>query len=102
MRLVQPNILLKAGEPLSWTKMGEMQRGLYDLGVFDKVDMAIQNPQGDTENKYVVYHLTEGHRYYVGFGFGAEVARIGGARTASTTRRAPPASPRAAASKSAA
>ena len=46
--------------------MGEMQRGLYDLGVFDKVDMAIQNPQGDTENKYVVYHLTEGHRYYVG------------------------------------
>ena len=80
MRLVQPNVLLKAGEPLSWTKMGEMQRGLYDLGVFDKVDMAIQNQQGDTENKYVVYHLTEGHRYYVGFGLGAEVARIGGAQ----------------------
>ena len=79
MRLVQPNVLLKPGEPLSWTKMGEMQRGLYDLGVFDKVDMAIQNQQGDTENKYVVYHLTEGHRYYVGFGLGAEVARIGGA-----------------------
>jgi outer membrane protein assembly complex protein YaeT len=80
MRLVQPNVRLKAGEPLSWTKMGEMQRGLYDLGVFDKVDMAIQNQQGDTENKYVVYHLTEGHRYYVGFGLGAEVARIGGAQ----------------------
>jgi outer membrane protein assembly factor BamA len=42
--------------------------------------MAIQNQQGDTENKYVVYHLTEGHRYYVGFGLGAEVARIGGAQ----------------------
>ena len=80
MRLVQPNVLLKAGEPLSWTQMGEMQRGLYDLGVFDKVDMAIQNQQGDTENKYVVYHLTEGHRYYVGVGLGAEVARIGGAQ----------------------
>lgn len=80
MRLVKPNVLLKAGEPLSWTKMGEMQRGLYDLGVFDKVDMAIQNQQGDTENKYVVYHLTEGHRYYVGLGLGAEVARIGGAQ----------------------
>jgi len=26
----------------------------------------------------VVYHLTEGHRYYVGVGVGAEVARIGG------------------------
>ncbi|HSU65531.1 MAG TPA: POTRA domain-containing protein, partial [Tepidisphaeraceae bacterium] len=78
MRLVEPNIRIAAGEPLSWTKMGEMQRALYDLGVFDKVDMAIQNPQGNTENKYVVYHLTEGHRYYLGFGFGAEVARIGG------------------------
>ncbi len=80
MRLVEPNILLKAGEPLSWTQMGAMQRGLYNLGVFDKVDMAIQNQQGDTESKYVIYHLTEGHRYYMGFGVGAEVARIGGAQ----------------------
>ena len=58
-----------------------MQRRLYNLGVFDKVDMAIQNPQGDTENKYILYHLTEGHRYYVGVGFGAELARIGGSQT---------------------
>jgi outer membrane protein insertion porin family len=29
----------------------------------------------------VVYHLTEGHRYYLGLGAGAEVARIGGAQT---------------------
>jgi len=78
MRLVRPNVRLQGGEPLSWTKMGEMQRGLYELGIFDKVDMAIQNPQGEIESKYVVYHLTEGHRYYVGVGFGAEVARIGG------------------------
>ena len=81
MRLVQPNVLLKAGEPLSWTQMGAMQRRLYELGVFDKVDMAIQNPQGDTQNKYVIFHLTEGHRYYVGVGVGAEVARIGGSQT---------------------
>ena len=45
-RLVDPNILLKAGDPLSWTEMGRMQRRLYNLGVFDKVDMAIQNPDG--------------------------------------------------------
>ncbi len=80
-RLVDPNILLKAGDPLSWTEMGEMQRRLYELGVFDKVDMAIQNPRGDTENKYVLYNLTEGHRYYVAMGFGAEVARFGGSQS---------------------
>src|SRR5262249_641492 len=67
-RLVDPNVLLKAGDPLSWTEMGRMQRRLYNLGVFDKVDMAIQNPDGDTQNKYVVYHLTEGHRYYMAVG----------------------------------
>src|SRR6202043_565372 len=81
MRLVQPNVLLKAGDPLSWTQMGVMQRRLYDLGVFDKVDMAIQNPQGDTENKYVLYHFNEGHRYNMAVGFGAELAQIGGGQT---------------------
>ncbi len=80
-RLVDPNILLKPGDPLSWTEMGRMQRRLYNLGVFDKVDMAIQNPDGDTQNKYVLYHLTEGHRYYMAVGLGAEIARIGGSQT---------------------
>jgi outer membrane protein assembly complex protein YaeT len=80
-RLVDPNVLLKSGDPLSWTQMGEMQRRLYDLGVFDKVDMAVQNPQGDTEKKNVLYHFTEGHRYFAAVGFGAELARIGGGGT---------------------
>jgi outer membrane protein insertion porin family len=80
-RLLDPNVLMHAGDPLSWTEMGEMQRRLYDLGVFDKVDMAIRNPDGDTQNKYVLYHLTEGSRYYAAVGFGAEIARIGGSQT---------------------
>jgi outer membrane protein insertion porin family len=81
MRLVRPNVLLKAGDPLSWTEMGNMQRRLYDLGVFDKVDMAIQNPNGDIQNKYILYHLTEGHRWYTAIGLGGELARIGGSQT---------------------
>ena len=76
--LVEPHILLKSGDPLSWTTMGEMQRQIYNLGIFDQVDMAVQNPQGDTRNKFVLFHLTEGHRYYMGIGAGAELARIGG------------------------
>ncbi len=77
-RIIDPAITLKSGQPLSWTAMGDMQRRLYDLGVFDKVDMAIQNADGDTDSKYVLYHLTEGHRYYAAVGFGAELAQIGG------------------------
>jgi outer membrane protein assembly complex protein YaeT len=78
MRLVAPNVLLEPGDPLSWTRMGTMQRRLYNLGVFDKVDMAIQNEQGDTENKFVLYQVTEGHLYNLALGGGLEIAQIGG------------------------
>jgi outer membrane protein insertion porin family len=80
-RLVRPNIRLKAGDPLSWVSMAAMQRRLYNLGVFDNVDMAIQNPEGDIQNKYVLYHLTEARRYSMAIGFGAEITRIGGSQT---------------------
>jgi outer membrane protein assembly complex protein YaeT len=80
-RLVNPLISLRAGDPLSWSEMGDMQRHMYNLGVFDKVDMAVQNPDGDTEEKYVDFHLVEGHLYSMAIGVGAEIAKIGGSAT---------------------
>jgi len=80
-RLVDPLVSLHAGEPLSWTEMGRMQRHLYNLGVFDQVDMAVQNQDGETQEKFVVFHLVEGHLYSLAMGVGAEIAKIGGAAT---------------------
>jgi outer membrane protein assembly complex protein YaeT len=80
-RLIKPAIPFQAGDPLSWNAMGNMQRQLYDLGVFEKVDMAIQDPDGAVQDKYVLYHLTEGHRYNLAVGVGAQVARFGGSQT---------------------
>ncbi len=80
-RLANPAMHIKAGDPLSWTAMGQTQRQLYDLGVFDKVDMAVQDPDGELTDKYVVFHLTEGHKYYTAVGVGAQVARFGGSQT---------------------
>ena len=77
-RLIRPIMQLRPGDPLSWTEMGRIQRRLYNLGVFDTVDMAIQNPAGDVENKYVIYHLLEGHLYYMAIGLGAQISRVGG------------------------
>ncbi len=76
--LVDSKMLLKAGDPLSPTAERETQRKLYDLGVFARVDTAIQNPDGDTDEKYVLYDMEEAHKYSVATGFGAEFARIGG------------------------
>jgi len=81
LRLVDPLITLHPGDPLSWTEMSNMQRHLYNLGVFDDVDMAIQNPDGDEAQKNVDFHLVEGSRYTVSVGVGAELTKIGGAAT---------------------
>ena len=43
--------------------------------------MAIQNPDGESDRKYVVYEVEEAKRYSVSTGFGAEFARIGGSET---------------------
>jgi outer membrane protein insertion porin family len=76
--LVYKNLKLNPGDPLSPTAMSETQRRLYDLGVFSRVDMAMQDPDGETDQKYVVYDLEEARRYSLSLGVGAEFARIGG------------------------
>lgn len=78
---IENNVLLGRGDPLSWTEMGRTQRRLYELGVFTKVNMAVQNPQGETENKFVLFDLDEGNRYSLAIGVGAEFGRIGGGNT---------------------
>ena len=77
-QLVNRNIMLNPGDPLSQPKMIETQRRLYDLGIFSAVNMAIQNPQGETQSKYILYQMDEAKKYSFATGFGAEIARIGG------------------------
>jgi outer membrane protein assembly complex protein YaeT len=76
--LVNRKLLLNPGDPLSPTAITDIQRKLYDLGVFARVDQAIQDPDGDTPDKYVLYQLDEARRYSLALGVGAELGRIGG------------------------
>ena len=78
--LVTDRVLLNPGEPLSRDRMLGTQRRLYDLGIFAKVDMALQNPNGEEPDKYVLLNIDESSRYTVTGGLGAEIARIGGCR----------------------
>jgi outer membrane protein assembly complex protein YaeT len=79
--LVQRELTLHPGDPLSPTAISDIQRRLYDLGVFAKVDAAIQDPDGDTSSKYVLYNLEEARPFSVAAGFGAQLGRIGGCDT---------------------
>ena len=76
--LVNKQLKINPGDPLSPSAMADTQRRLYDLGIFSQVDMAVQNPDGDENHRYVLYDLDEARRYSITTGFGAEFARIGG------------------------
>lgn len=80
-RLINRELELNPGDPLSPTAITDTQRRLYDLGVFARVNAAIQDPDGETDRKYVLYDLDEARRYSLGLGVGAEIARIGGCST---------------------
>jgi len=79
--LVDSRITLSPGDPISQSRMGESQQKLYDLGIFSKVQTALQNPEGDEDSKYVLVHLDEARKYSFNAGLGAELARIGGGVT---------------------
>ena len=89
-RLVQNRISLRAGDPISQSRIAESQQKLYDLGIFSKVQTALQNPDGEEDSKYVLFHLDEASKYSFNIAPGAEFARIGGASLRSTAPPGPP------------
>ncbi|MBC7928665.1 MAG: BamA/TamA family outer membrane protein [Bryobacteraceae bacterium] len=68
---------LTPGTPLAQSAIIENQRRLYDLGIFARVDAALQNPDGETDHKYVLYRFEEASRWSINGGIGAQIARIG-------------------------
>ena len=81
--LVEHRISLSPGDPISQSRIGDSQRRMYDLGIFAKVQTAVQNPDGDEDSKYLLYQIDEARRYSLNVGIGAEIARIGGGSTTS-------------------
>lgn len=83
--IIQKQVQIHPGEPLRERDVAETQRRLYNLGVFTRVQIAPQNPDGADPNKVIVVDATEGQRYTVGYGFGFEVQRIGKSCGSTTT-----------------
>lgn len=74
---VDERISLEPGDPLSLVRIAESQRSLNDLGIFSSVQSAIQNPDGEEPDKYVLYQTDEARRWSFNTGFGAQFGRIG-------------------------
>ena len=76
------SIQIQEGDELAPTKISPIQRDLYNLDVFAKVNATVQNPDGDEQYKYVLYDFDEANRYTMNIGVGAEIAQFGGTATA--------------------
>lgn len=70
--VVQRELQVKSGDPLSQLDMLKTQQGLYDLGIFSQVDTAVQNPEGIERKKNVLVEVQEAKRYTFNYGLGLE------------------------------
>ena len=62
-------IRLEEGEPVSRRRLLEVERDLYRLGVFSKVDLEQRAVSESTEERDVIVRLEEGNRYRLAYGF---------------------------------
>jgi outer membrane protein insertion porin family len=87
--VIDDQLLVKAGAPLDQSALLDTQRNLYNLALFNQVNAAVQNPNGDATHKNVLVQLTEAKRWDVTYGFGFEAqtgtpSRIPGTHPGST------------------
>ena len=71
--VVEREIKIGTGDRMSQSQMLDSQRRLYDLGIFNEVGVAVQNPEGDATSKKVNFQLSESRRYTFNYGLGLEV-----------------------------
>jgi outer membrane protein assembly factor BamA len=70
--VVGKQVTVHAGDPLDQSALLDTQRRLYGLALFNEVNTAVQNPDGDDPLKNVVLQLSEARRWDVTYGFGLE------------------------------
>jgi outer membrane protein insertion porin family len=82
--VISRQVGIRAGEPLSEGTVVETQRKLYNLGIFSRVSIAPQNPDGEEEKKTIVVMVDEARRYTIAYGLGFEAQRLGSSTSATS------------------
>lgn len=72
-KIVDRELDIKPGDPLSLLDILAMQRRMYDLDIFSDIKVAVQNQPGSLPDKDLIIQFTEAKRYTFGYGFGFEV-----------------------------
>jgi outer membrane protein assembly complex protein YaeT len=70
--VLQRELQVHEGDPLSQQNLLRTQTRLYDLGIFSQVDTGVQNPEGSDPQKNVLVQVQEAKRYTFTYGIGLE------------------------------
>ncbi len=70
--VLQRELQVHEGDPLSQQDLLGTQTRLYDLGIFSQVDTAVQNPEGTDPQKNALVQVKEAKRYTFTYGVGLE------------------------------
>jgi len=76
--IIQRQLTFKAGQPLSQARLYNSQQRLYNLGLFNSVQIAPVDPGGRERQKTVLVSVEEAKRWTLGYGFGLDVQRLTG------------------------
>src|SRR6266403_3526711 len=74
--VIHREVHITAKEPLREGDVVESQRRLYNLGVFNRVTIEPQNPNGTNPEKDIAVLVEEAKRYTLAYGGGFEVQRL--------------------------
>jgi outer membrane protein assembly complex protein YaeT len=75
--LVNRELLIHDGEPINQDAVLESQRRLYDLGLFNQVQITPQDQPASDAGKTVLVGLEESRRWILGYGGGFEIQKLG-------------------------
>jgi len=74
--VIRREVRIKPQQPLRQGDVVESQRRLYNLGVFNRVTIEPQNPNGTNTDKDIAVLVEEAKRYTLAYGGGFEVQRL--------------------------
>ena len=75
-KVIRRDVKVKPNEPLREGDVVESQQKLYNLGIFNRVTIEPQNPNGTDPEKDIVVLVEEAKRYTIAYGGGFEVQRL--------------------------
>ena len=74
--IIRRQVSVQPDQPLRASEVVDTQRRLYNLGIFNRVTVAPQNPNGSDPKKDVEVLVEEAKRYTLAYGGGFEVQRL--------------------------